>query len=248
MKRRQTNGPNKVSKLVTQKLPDDVLANIGEYLPIRQCYKLRILNSAWNVAMRIATHAQHDQILNSLKTNEFENKRVVSARLREPSSYQYYENTDDDDEERYVSMDIHTTCFADTASFKIAKKSKMSDQEFEQFKNLNEMQEGHIREFDPTIEGFVINLTDRSVDVDYYGEIENDNMRQELKDDDWKSLFSLLCSINSMSRNVITSEINQPFNEDGFEYQLYFLMEDFVVWEMKLNTKTTSSRYSSYNE
>jgi hypothetical protein len=225
-------------------LPQELIAHVGEFLPVEECCIIRSTSSNWYHAMIHSLHAHITRIDSTLKEhgNVFKCERKLETRYDEPSRY----NSDCDSNDSYQARDIHTSIYTDNISFTInTLEQKMSDDDFDKFAELNVMEEGYRQPFKPTNTGIIINTKDRPINDDVE-ETEEDEV-SALEDDVQENLTNLLGAIHSAKKKVVSEETNKPFDKN-YEYQLYYLMHDGTVWHMKLDMASYFDRYSSYNE
>jgi hypothetical protein len=243
-----------------QSIPAEVVIIITQYLTAYDYHKLRRVCKTWKILFSRLAQSLHFQIWPGNVT--YHGETVLNSSYTTPS----------EPNNQHTFFNFHYEHFKDEFSFTFDLHEKMNASEFEAFRLLNEMEYGCCRDINFSPPLIIIEATPRENSIEFLHRMRHNSInikdysrgywdtslapkiRHSCKDplnrysDDWRNLRTLLSSIYALKKSVISSEVNIPYDERGYQYSLYFRMPDGYVWQWTLEMKSEEKRYTHYNE
>jgi hypothetical protein len=211
----------------------DVLPNIGSFLPLRQCIQLRILNSVWKNAMTRACLQHQIRFVAEYKSDVSYYHEY--RRWKRESLYQY--------NQWYVAHDYTTLDKNSEYYFSLSQNKLVGD--FQECEDNFEL--GYVKELKISMPGFTFEddyfPSELLEEGDTEGELEVTGDAVAPYD---PILFDFMHSLETTKLQV-KSRI-QHVGEYDNDYEIQFLMIDNIVITANVYFLYTAQRYTSSNE
>jgi hypothetical protein len=162
--------------------------------------------------------------------------------------------TDYDDEYRTTITNIYCENKTDKILFTLKPHAVLTEEEFEQFRELNGMANYMVRYIKLALPFCLLDIPEREASKQFRPRASHfDEQTRKTREVDtitpeWNKLKPLLQSIISTRQSVISSEISTPLASTGYTYELYWRMYSGQVWYMKLEIRSYKIRYTHVDE